>query len=67
MFAESSYPDAFAPVRIPNVMGIQQKSVRTALIEIWTTCLEELKPLSRIVAKGIEISTRQAYEHCRTS
>lgn len=47
------------PVEVPNVMGIPSQFNR--LIEIWTACIEELKPLSRKLAKGIDVNTREAY------
>ncbi len=56
--------DAFAlsrkPVPIPDVMAIQSQF--TPIVSIWTSCIEELKPLSRVMAKGVEVSTRLAYE-----
>ena len=47
-------------VRIPNVLGV--KSQFSPLVQIWGRCLEELKPLSRTMAKGGEVKTRVAYE-----
>ena len=52
--------DAIRPVRIPHVMGIQSQF--KPLIEIWTGCIEDLKPLSRAMARGAEVLTRDAYE-----
>ena len=52
--------DAIKPVRIPHVMGIQSQF--KPLIEIWTSCIEDLKPLSRAMARGAEVLTREAYE-----
>jgi hypothetical protein len=49
-----------APVRVPNVLGIQSQF--SPLIQIWTSCIEELKPLSRLMARGAEVTTRAAYE-----
>ena len=53
-------PSAIKPVRIPHVMGIQSQF--KPLIEIWTGCIEDLKPLSRAMARGAEVLTREAYE-----
>ena len=48
------------PVKVPHVMGIQSQFA--PLVEIWTNCVEELKPLSRVLAKGGETLTRAAYD-----
>ena len=48
------------PVKIPHVMGIQSQFA--PLVKIWTSCVEELKPLSRVMAKGADVSNRAAYE-----
>ncbi len=48
------------PVLIPNVLGIQSQFA--PLVAIWTSCIEELKPVSRVLAKGIEVDSRQAFE-----
>jgi uncharacterized tellurite resistance protein B-like protein len=48
------------PVKIPHVMGIQSQF--EPLVKIWTSCVEELKPLSRVMAKGADVSNRAAYE-----
>jgi uncharacterized tellurite resistance protein B-like protein len=48
------------PVRIPNVLDIQSQFA--PLVRIWTSSIEELKPLSRVVAKGADVSTRAAYD-----
>ena len=53
-------PDTLPPVKVPNVMGIQSQF--NPLIELWTGCINELKPLSRVIAKGHEALTRQAFE-----
>lgn len=47
------------PVEVPNVLGIPSQFNK--LIDIWTACIEELKPLSRKLAKGIDVNTREAY------
>lgn len=47
------------PVEVPNVLGISSQFNK--LIEIWTACIEELKPLSRKLAKGVDVNTREAY------
>jgi uncharacterized tellurite resistance protein B-like protein len=47
-------------VVIPNILGAPAQFA--SLGAIWARCLEELKPLSRILAKGIEIHSRAAYE-----
>jgi uncharacterized tellurite resistance protein B-like protein len=52
--------DALAPVRIPNVLGIQSQF--KPLIQIWSNCIEELRAYSRAVSKGADITTREAYE-----
>ena len=46
-------------VRVPNVMGIQSQF--EPLVRIWSSCIEELKPLSRVIARGAEVTTREAY------
>ncbi|WZO96060.1 TerB N-terminal domain-containing protein [Isosphaeraceae bacterium EP7] len=48
------------PVRVPNVLGIQSQFA--PLAKIWTACIEELKPLSRVMARGVEVATRAAYD-----
>jgi hypothetical protein len=48
------------PIRVPNVLGFQSQFA--PLIDIWSSCIEELKPLSRMMAKGVEVTTRAAYE-----
>jgi uncharacterized tellurite resistance protein B-like protein len=53
-------PSIGAPVRIPHVMGI--RSQFKPLLEIRTGCIEDLKPLSRAMARGAEVLTREAYE-----
>lgn len=51
---------ALAPVRIPNVLGIQSQF--KPLVQIWSECIEELRAYSRAVSKGADITTREAYE-----
>ena len=48
------------PVKVAHVMGIQSQFAH--LVQIWACCIEELKPLSRVVAKGADVSNRAAYE-----
>jgi uncharacterized tellurite resistance protein B-like protein len=48
------------PVRVPHVMGIQSQF--SPLVALWTGCIEELKPLSRVMAKGANVTTREAYD-----
>lgn len=48
------------PVRVPNVPGIQSQF--EPLVRIWSSCIEELKPLNRVIAKGAEVTTRAVYE-----
>jgi uncharacterized tellurite resistance protein B-like protein len=47
-------------VEIPNVMGIPSQF--NGLVDIWNETIDELKPLSRKLAKGIEVNTREAYD-----
>jgi len=49
-----------APIKIPNVTAVQSQF--SPLITIWSSCIEELRPLNRVVAKGIEANTREAFE-----
>jgi len=51
---------ATEPIKIPDVLGIQSQF--SPLATIWASCIEELKPLSRVVGKGIEVNTREAFE-----
>jgi hypothetical protein len=48
------------PIMVPNVLGIQSQF--SPLVAIWSTCIEELRPVSRILAKGIEVDSREAFE-----
>jgi uncharacterized tellurite resistance protein B-like protein len=50
---------ALQPIAIPNVYGIQSQF--KPLVQIWTECVEELRPLSRQAAKGTDLTTREAY------
>jgi len=47
------------PISIPNVLGIASQF--RPLVQIWTDCIEELRPLSRRAAKGLDLTTREAY------
>ena len=47
-------------VKIPNVMGIQSQF--SPFVDIWSSCIEELRPLSRRVARGAAINTREAFD-----
>jgi len=51
---------AFAAVRIPDVLGFQSQFVH--LSQIWNVCVEELRDFSRAVGKGLDITTREAWE-----
>jgi hypothetical protein len=51
---------SFPAVRLPNVLGVPDQFA--SLGAIWARCLDELKPLSRVLAKGVEIHSRAAYE-----
>jgi tellurite resistance protein len=48
------------PVPIPDVLAAQSQFA--PLISIWASCIEELRPLNRVMARGMEVSTRLAYE-----
>jgi uncharacterized tellurite resistance protein B-like protein len=48
------------PVRIPNVQGITTQF--KPLIDLWNECIDELRPLSRQVGKGIAVTSRAAYD-----
>ncbi|OPZ86982.1 MAG: Tellurite resistance protein TerB [bacterium ADurb.Bin429] len=50
----------FAPVRVPNVLGIQSQF--KPIVQIWAECIEELRSYSRVLGKGADITTREAYE-----
>ena len=45
---------------MPNVLGIQSQF--SPLVAIWSSCIEELRPVSRVLAKGIEVDSREAFE-----
>ncbi len=47
-------------VKIPNVLGIQSQF--SPLVALWSDCIDQLRPLSRVVAKGKEVHTREAFE-----
>ncbi|NLN76351.1 MAG: hypothetical protein GX139_08570 [Armatimonadetes bacterium] len=46
-------------VVVPNVMGLPSQFNK--MVEIWTACIDELRPLSRKLAKGIDVNSREAY------
>jgi hypothetical protein len=52
-------PSFVDSVPIPNVLGLQSQFL--PLVKIWAECIEELKPLSRQLAKGMAVGTREAY------
>ena len=64
--ASPSLPDVISArggreqVRVPNVLGIQSQFEQ--LVRIWSSCIDELKPLSRVIARGTEVATREAYD-----
>lgn len=45
---------------IPNVIGLQHQF--DPIIDIWNQCVEDLKPLSRKVSRGISAGSRESYE-----
>jgi len=47
------------PLRIQDVLGIQSQF--KPLVQIWTECIEELRPLNCKVAKGTKVGTREEY------
>lgn len=51
---------AFAVVRIPDVLGFQSQFVH--LSQIWNACVEELRDFSVAVRKGLDTTTREAWE-----
>lgn len=51
---------ALLPIRIPDVMGIQNQFV--PIIQIWNLCIEELRGYSRVISNGVNTTTRQAWE-----
>jgi uncharacterized tellurite resistance protein B-like protein len=52
--------DSYPCVRLANVLGIQSQF--SPLVSLWSSCVDELRPLSRIAAKGVELTTRAAYD-----
>ena len=52
--------NAIPAIPIPDVLGIQSQF--KPLIDIWTECISELKATSSKVAKGLDLSSREAYE-----
>ncbi len=53
-------PSTSGSVTIANVLGIQSQFA--PLAAIWSSCIEELRPLSRVLAKGIEVQSREAFD-----
>ncbi len=51
---------ATKPVKIPNVLDLQSQFA--PLVKIWSRCIEELKPVSRILANGMAVGTREEFE-----
>jgi len=47
-------------VSIPNVLGLQSQFL--PLVKIMEECIRDLKPLSRRLAQGAEVTCRKAYE-----
>lgn len=45
---------------IPHVLGIHSQF--KPLIALWNECVEELRPLSRQVGKGVSVNSRAAYD-----
>ncbi len=56
----SSVRDGLSWVSIPNVLGIPSQF--EPLVKIWNDCVEELRPLSRQVGKGVSVDSRAAYD-----
>jgi uncharacterized tellurite resistance protein B-like protein len=48
------------PVQIPDVLG--QTAPVSEYVDIWNECIEELKPVSRKIASGLSIDSREAFE-----
>jgi len=48
------------PIMLPNVLGLQSQFSR--LVAIWSSCIDELRPVSRILAKGVEVDSREAFD-----
>jgi uncharacterized tellurite resistance protein B-like protein len=46
-------------IGIPNVLGIPSQFA--PLVSIWTSCAQELKPLSRVLGRGMVVPSREAY------
>ena len=42
------------------MLGIQSQFA--PLADIWSSCIEELRPLSRVLAKGTEVDSREAFD-----
>ena len=45
---------------VPNVLGIQSQF--SPIVAIWSSCIEDLRPVSRIMAKGVLADSREAFE-----
>src|SRR5262249_15800559 len=61
LLAYTGLPGGHAdPIKIPNVLGIPSQF--SQLVAIWSSCIEQLNPVSRILAKGIEVDSREAFE-----
>lgn len=47
-------------LRVPNILG--SKKQFTPLVKIWNECIEELRPLSRAIQKGLAPDSRELYQ-----
>ena len=47
-------------LRVPNILG--SKKQFTPLVKIWNECIEELRPLSRVIHKGLALDSRELYQ-----
>jgi uncharacterized tellurite resistance protein B-like protein len=47
-------------LRIPHILG--NKKQFTPLVKIWNLCIEELRPLSRAIHKGVAPDSRELYQ-----
>jgi uncharacterized tellurite resistance protein B-like protein len=54
---EGEFPE---PVKIPNVLEAAEQF--RPVVDIWTSCIEELRAYSRKIGSGIEAGEREAYE-----
>ena len=48
------------PIMVPDVLGIQSQF--SPIVAIWSSCIEDLRPVSRIMAKGVLADSRKAFE-----